>query len=381
MAEPAAEIDILIIGAGVVGLATAHVLADRFPEASIAVAEKNRRYGQETSSRSSEVIHAGIYYPGDSLKARLCTRGNKMLYEFCAEQQVDYRQTGKLIIAVEDYEIPALQQHFKQGRANGAELQWLDSREVKRIEPGIRACAAIWSPATGIIDSQGLMQRLYRLILGQGVIVLLNSPVTAIKHDGDYYMVRLRDETLKTGCLINCAGLYSDRIAALAGLNIQKCGYQLHYCKGEYYRLSSRYSLQHLIYPVPGELGLGIHVTRDLAGGQRLGPNTYYVDTIDYSMDETWREQFFAAASRYLPSLRPVDLSPDYAGIRPKLQTEQSRFRDFVIREESDQGLKGFINLIGIESPGLTSCLAIGEYVGDLVEKMEYDGRRLRRLL
>ena len=366
-ADITGEADILIIGAGVVGLAVAYQIACQYPDARIVLVEKNKRFGQETSSRNSEVIHAGIYYPADSLKAQLCMQGNKLLYDFCDKYALEHQRIGKVIIAVEEQEILSLEKQYQQGLANGVELEWLPAKKVQSLEPGISATAGIWSPNTGIIDSDQLMRKLFYLIRDQEVITLFNNPVQAIeKHDQDYY-VNLQEDRIKTRWIINCAGLNSDKIAALVGIDIDKYDYRLNYCKGVYYRLSSRFKVSHLVYPLPDKLGLGIHVTKDLAGGLRLGPNTYYVNDIDYAVDDTYKEQFFSAVSRYLPNLEMNDINLDYAGIRPKLQMENGTFRDFVITEESAKGYPGLINLIGIESPGLTSCLAIANYVGNLI--------------
>lgn len=296
--------------------------------------------------------------------------GNRLLYQFCDRYRIAHDRTGKIIIAVTGEEIEALQNLYRQGLANGVELQWLEEDEVYRREPNIRAAAGIWSPSTGIIDSEALMRCLCRLLLEQGVICLFNTGVEDIEKKGDAYYTILEQEVIKTPVVINCAGLYSDKIAAMAGMDVEKYRYGLHYCKGEYYRLSPAPGVRHLIYPLPEKEGLGIHITRDLAGGQRLGPNAYYINELDYMMNEDFKPVFFKAVKRYLPELKIENLHPDYAGIRPKLQGENEGFRDFVINEESDKGFPGFINLIGIESPGLTACLAIGGYVSDLLGEL-----------
>ncbi|MEN6327847.1 MAG: NAD(P)/FAD-dependent oxidoreductase [Syntrophomonas sp.] len=362
------EVDVLIIGAGVIGLATAYQVSRLYPSRRILLVEKNRRYGQETSSRSSEVIHAGMYYPPGSLKARFCVQGNRLLYEFCSRQQVRHERLGKIIIAVEDEEAERLKSLYRQGLENGVDLDWLEGAAVQKLEPAIRAAAGIWSPHTGIIDSDGLMRSLYRLLCEQGVVCLFKTEVDDIVKDRDAYSVKLSRDLIETPVIINCAGLQSDRIAAMAGMQVDELGYRLHYCKGEYYRLSPAPGIKHLVYPLPERNGLGIHITRDMAGGQRLGPNAYYIDEIDYSMNEDYKPEFYKSVKRYLPALELAHLHPDYAGIRPKLQGGDGAFHDFVIKEESPVGFPGFINLIGIESPGLTSCLAIGQYVCSLLE-------------
>lgn len=362
-----AEVDIVVIGAGVVGLAITAELAAAYPGRSLLLAEKNTTYGQEVSSRSSEVIHAGIYYPRDSLKGLLCREGNRLLYSYCEANHVNHRRCGKVIIAVEEDEIEHLERVYRQGQCNGAELEWLTPSRLHELAPSVRAAAGIWSPNTGIIDTSALMYSLNHLARQQGATILFKAVVLGIARLDEAYLLKLPGENIKARVVINAAGLYSDQIAALAGMDIDECSYRLHYCRGEYFRLRPRQSFEHLIYPLPEKAGLGIHLTLDLNGGQRLGPDFRYVDDIDYNIDETSLETFYQAARRYLPWLEITDLSPDYCGIRPKLQAEGEDFRDFVIREESDRGWPGFINLIGIESPGLTSSLAIGRYVARLV--------------
>lgn len=363
-----AAVDIVIIGAGVIGLAIAGELSAAYPQLSILLLEKNESYGQETSSRSSEVIHAGIYYPEASLKGLLCREGNQLLYEYCGINGINHRRCGKVIIAVDEAEVPHLQEIYGQGERNGVELAWLTSSQVQERVPSVRAAAGMWSPNTGIIDSSGLMYSFYCRAREQGVTILLRTPVMVLKKMDEGYLVTLPDETVKSRIIINAAGLYSDQIAAMLGMDVDQCGYRLHYCRGEYYRLRSRSPFNHLVYPLPEKAGLGIHLTLDLNGGQRLGPDFNYVDEIDYSMDDGSLEAFYNAARRYLPWLEREDLTPDYCGIRPKLQARGEAFRDFVIREESDRGLAGLINLIGMESPGLTSSLAIGSHVSTLLK-------------
>ncbi|MEN6349689.1 MAG: NAD(P)/FAD-dependent oxidoreductase [Syntrophomonas sp.] len=364
------EVDVIIIGAGVVGLAVAYQVSRSHPELRVLLLERNRRYGLETSSRSSEVIHAGIYYPSGSLKARLCAEGNCLLYQFCDSHKISHNRVGKIIAAVTAEEIDALRNLYQQGLANGVELEWLEEQEVHRREPSILAAAGIWSPSTGIIDSEGLMRCLYTLLLEQGVICLFNTPVENIEKKADLNHIILKREVIKAPVVINCAGLHSDKIAAMAGMDVEKYRYGLHYCKGEYYKVSPAPAVRHLVYPLPGKGGLGIHITMDLAGGKRLGPNAYYVSDIDCQMNEDFKPAFFEAVKRYLPELNMENLHADYAAIRPKLQGPNDGFRDFIISEESDKGFPGLINLIGIESPGLTSCLAIGNYVCSLLERL-----------
>ncbi|HEX3011660.1 MAG TPA: NAD(P)/FAD-dependent oxidoreductase [Syntrophomonadaceae bacterium] len=361
-----ADIDVLIIGAGVVGLAIACELGNRFPNQRIMVAEKNRKPGQEISSRNSGVIHAGIYYPTSSLKASLCVEGSRLLYNFCAVHHIPHRRIGKLIVAVDESDLVPLQALYQQGTANGAELEYLETRDmVNKLEPGINAIAAIYSPNTGIIDVPALVQALYYNARKQRIMFGMDCPIDSLQFLDDFYEIRSGHDSIKARVVINSAGLQSDRIAALAGIDIDNSGYRLHYCKGEYYRMKG-IRPTHLVYPLPGAAGLGIHTTPDLSGAYRLGPNSYYVNDIDYNVDERSAEAFLESASRYLPGLQRENISIDFAGIRPKLQAPGENFRDFVITDEKEQGLPGLINLIGIESPGLTSSLAIGQYVTSL---------------
>ncbi len=339
----------------------------RFPDLTIVLFERHRRFGRETSSRNSEVIHSGLYYPSDSLKARLCIEGNRLLYRFCEEHGVNHGRIGKIIVASNESDLPVLEQLYRQGMENGVRLEPLDAGSVRRMEPSILARAGLLSTDTGIVDAEGLMRCMYRLAVDTGVMMVFESPVVRIEPvRGGYVVGTPRDEVFSR-CVVNSAGLASDRVAAMAGLDVEGCGYRLHYCKGEYYRLSPMIRVDRLVYPPPEHAGLGIHITKDLAGGQRLGPNAYYVNEIDYDMDESRREEFFAAASNYIAGLRWDDIEPDFAGVRPKLQGPDDGFRDFVVAEESDRGLPGFINLVGIESPGLTACLAIADRVCGLV--------------
>lgn len=365
------KVDAAVIGAGVVGLAVAYQLSSIRRDKTIIVVEKNGKPGQETSSRSSEVIHAGIYYPEDSLKTRLCVQGNQLLYGFCERHNVPHRRLGKLIVATCEEEKSELERLYRQGRANGCVLERLNKIQVNRLEPGINAMEGILSPDTGIIDAEELVKTLYNLNRQQGVIQLLRTPMTGIrKLAAGSFLVETPHEEIHTRAVINCAGMFSDQMAAMAGIDIDRYRYRLNYCKGEYYSLPARYRFDHLVYPVPSPYFLGIHLTQDQSGRQRLGPNAYYVDEINYAMDEAYRNEFFEAAHRYIPDLQVTDLQPDYSGIRPKLQGPGQPFRDFVIKEESDKGFPGLINLIGIESPGLTACLAIGGYVSQILSEI-----------
>jgi len=372
--------DILIIGAGVVGLAIAKELGGCGKE--VVLVEKNSSFGQETSSRNSEVIHGGMYYPTGTLKAKLCVEGREMLYDLCKNNNIPHKKTGKLIVATEKDEIPALENILSLGKKNGVSgLTMLDEKEVKRKEPHISAIAALYSPETGIIDSHRLMQYFLDSTKDKEVITVFNSEVTAIEKKGNGYLVVIKSGSestdLQARIVINSAGLDADKITAMAGIDIEQCKYRLHYCKGQYFRVKSSKAglIKGLVYPVPKPKsgGLGIHATVDLNGGVRLGPDDEYLPTHvkDYSSCESRRADFYASVRKFMPFLKESDLFADTTGIRPKLQGPGGDFRDFVIAEESKNGFPQLINLIGIESPGLTAAAAIGRYVNQMLKKKE----------
>ncbi len=368
------NIDITIIGAGVIGLAVAARTANS--RRSVAVLEKHSRFGQEISSRNSEVIHSGIYYPPGSLKARLCTAGNPLLYTYCEQAAVSHARPGKIIIATTPPEVRQLEELYHNGRENHVPgLTLLDQSEVNTLEPEIQCLAGLYSPSTGIIDTHALMHKLSLAAEAQGALITYDSELSGLEKTDSGFKITLKKEgfQFKSRVVINCAGLASDYVAELAGINPKKAGYGLHYCKGDYFRTSKTLKVERLIYPVPTLQGrsLGIHLTRDLGGGIRFGPDATYVNGLDYIVDENKKNSFCDAARRYLPRLWPEDLYPDTSGIRPKLQGPDDGFRDFVIRHEADRGLEGLINLIGIESPGLTCCLSIADMVEDLVREIE----------
>jgi L-2-hydroxyglutarate oxidase LhgO len=370
-----AEIDVTIIGAGVIGLAAAGEIAQRKKE--VFVFEKNHSFGLETSSRNSEVVHAGIYYPEDFLKTKLCVEGKSLLYELCEMHDIAYEKLGKIIVAVNENEVPQLEKLYEQGRKNGVEdLMLLSQTELKKLEPDIEARAGLLSPSTGILDSYSLLKFLYNQAREKGAEFVFNTEVIGIEKAGTKYEVQIRDQdgifAFVAHVVVNSAGLNSDKIAQLAGMDIAKAGYELHYCKGEYFSLSSKYRnlVSRLIYPTPEQAGHGIHVTPGLDGRLRLGPNARYIEATDYSVDETQKEAFYNSAKRFFPLVELEDLAPEFAGIRPKLQAPREAFRDFVIAHEEKAGFPGLINLIGIESPGLTASLAIARYVGKMVGEL-----------
>jgi L-2-hydroxyglutarate oxidase LhgO len=364
------EANIVIIGAGVVGLAVAAKLSEK--NEGVYVLEKNAKFGQETSTHNSGVIHSGIHYPPGSLKAELCVKGNLMIYEICENYKLSYKRLGKLTVALEEEEIEKIEKLRLWGEENGVEgLKILGKEDVKRFEPNVDVEKALYSPSTGIIEPDELMNYFYAKASKNGAVLATKTEVTSLrKTDDDYELSGTsfgEKFIIKAKSVINCAGLYSDKIAMLIGLNVEKLGYKLHYCKGDYFRLIGKPPVKMLVYPVPKGPGLGIHLTPDLAGVVKLGPNAYYVDNISYEVSSSEHE-FREDVKRFLPCITNYQLISDFAGVRPKLQGPGEGFRDFVIRHEADRDLFGFINLIGIESPGLTAAPAIGEFVSEIYE-------------
>jgi L-2-hydroxyglutarate oxidase LhgO len=368
------QVDIVIIGAGVVGLAIAARLGS--PSRQIVLVERHDSFGRETSSRNSEVIHAGIYYGEELLKTSLCVRGNPLLYEFCAAQGVAHRKTGKLIVATEEGEIARLEQLLAQGQRNGVPgLRLLEAREAQMLEPYVACKAALHSPESGILDTHRLMKVLEGKALEQGVTVAYNCTVTGLAPAGSGFEVLIRDTDgedlpLASPVVINAAGLEADRVAEMAGIDADEEGYRIFPCKGEYFAVSNRHTgkIGGLVYPIPTAVHLGAHVVLALDESFKIGPSSFTIDEIDYDVDPAHQEELFLNSRRFLPFLEYEDLSPAMSGIRPKLYRLGEPFRDFVIQEESGRGLPGLIDLVGIESPGLTACLAIAELVEELAE-------------
>jgi L-2-hydroxyglutarate oxidase LhgO len=371
------DITTTIIGAGVVGLAVAAELSDT--QKGIVLLERNPAFGRETSSRNSEVIHAGIYYASGSRKARFCVEGNRLLYRLCEQRRIPHRRCGKLIVATEKDEEGILATIQAHARENGVEdLKMLSARQARAMEPHVKACAALFSPSTGIIHSHRLMRHYAARANKNGARFVPQTTVSRVeKQDDGRYRVHVvypdgQTDSFSSRRVINCAGLESDRIAESMGIDIDRCGYRLHYWKGEYFGLDVPPGyLRRLVYPVPqaNHVGLGIHATIDLGDRVKLGPNATYLPDreLDYSVDPSARYAFFEAASRYLPGIGVDQLHPEMTGIRPKLQRPGDPARDFIIEEESSRGLPGVINLIGIESPGLTASPAIARHVAALL--------------
>jgi L-2-hydroxyglutarate oxidase LhgO len=368
------EIDVAIIGAGVVGLAIAAEVAQQ--RRGVFVFEKNRTFGLETSSKNSEVIHAGIHYPQGSLKARLCVEGKVLLYELCQKYGFPHKRLGKIILAITEEEVAQLERIGEQAASNGVEdLTIVTKAELKKLEPKVEGKAGLLSPSTGILDSNSLLRLLHGRAVESGAHFVFGTDVIGLEKAGSKYKVQIRDQEgisdFLARVVVNSAGLNSDKIAQAVGIDIDEAGYRLHYCKGEYFSLSSRWRnrVSRLIYPTPEQAGLGVHLTLAMDGRMRLGPNARYVEDIYYKVDEEHGEIFYRSAKRFLPELEREDVEPEFAGMRPKLQAPGEAFRDFVITHEDKAGFPGLINLIGIESPGLTASPAIARYVAEMVRE------------
>ncbi len=369
------DYNITIIGAGAVGLA----IAKHFSEKGLKclILEKNHSFGMETSSRNSEVIHAGIYYPEDSLKSILCIRGNALLYQWCDKANVPYKRIGKYIIANSEAELAELQAVYDNAVRKGVPgLSMLSKSEMNAKEPNIICEAAISSETTGIIDSHAFMQSLFDSASAAGADFAFNHSFAGLEKIANGYKVIAESDgecfPIECEYVVNSAGLNSDSVAKSMGIDIESEDLQLHYSKGCYYRISGYPNIaSKLIYPVPpaNRKSLGIHLTLELSGGSKLGPDAEYIsrENINYEVPISSIQKFYEAASVYIRNLKLEHLSPDQSGIRPKLQKPNENFRDFVIREESANGLPNIINLIGIESPGLTSSLAIAEGLDEFI--------------
>jgi len=363
-------VDAVVVGAGVVGLAVGRALARRRLETI--VLESARTIGTETSSRNSEVIHAGLYYPSGSLKARLCVQGRERLYAFCESHAVEHRRCGKLIVANGAAQVRKLAQIEAQAIANGVtDVRRLSGSEARALEPALVADAALLSPSTGIIDSHGLMLALQGELEAAGGAVAFVSPLEAVQCGPAAHRVRVGGDAsieLSTRVLVNAAGLWASAVARrMQGLAAQHVP-AARFAKGSYFSLAGRTPFTHLIYPVPEEAGLGVHLTLDLAGQARFGPDVEWLaidspEQIDYRVDPSRADAFYAEIRRYWPALPDAALQPAYSGVRPKLQGPGEPARDFVLQGPADHGIAGLMNLYGIESPGLTSCLAIADEV------------------
>jgi L-2-hydroxyglutarate oxidase LhgO len=362
------QVDCVVIGAGVVGLAVARALALQGKE--VMVLEAADAIGTGTSSRNSEVIHAGIYYPRGSLKARLCVEGKTLLYAYCAERGIGHRRCGKLIVATSQAQVAQLQGIRDKAAANGVDdLVLLTRDEARALEPRLECVAALHSPSTGIVDSHGLMLALQGDLENAGGMVVLNSPLAQAECTQEgIYLTAEGGTQLQAAVVVNAAGLQAQQLAArFAGLPAQHVP-PSHYAKGNYFTLPGRSPFSRLIYPVPEAAGLGVHLTVDMGGQAKFGPDVQWVDSPDdLVVDPARGEAFYAEVRKYWPALADGALTPGYAGIRPKIQAPHEAARDFMIQGQADHGVPGLVNLFGIESPGLTSSLAIGDYVSRLL--------------
>jgi len=363
------SVDCLVVGAGVLGLAAARALARAGRE--VIVVESQECIGSGISSRNSEVIHAGLYYPTGLDKTRWCIRGKAMLYEFCREYDVQHRQCGKLLVAVSEAEIDKLSAIKAQAEANGVlDLVWLSGDEARALEPALAVHRALLSPSTGIIDSHGLMHALHGDAERYGAMVALETPVLSGRVDDVGITVETGGASpirIAANAVINAAGLGSQAFArSIVGMPADKIP-PLHLAKGNYFALTTQSPFAHLIYPIPTPGGLGVHLTLDLAGQARFGPDVEWVEKIDYKVDLDRADGFYAAIRAYWPDLADNSLRPAFSGIRPKIARPGGTETEFLVQSEKEHGVPGLINLFGIESPGLTASLAIAECITRLV--------------
>lgn len=366
-------LDCVVIGAGVVGLAIARRLA--LAGRDVVVLEAENSIGNHTSSRNSEVIHAGIYYPTGSLRAKMCLAGKKLLYRYCPSRGVDHKRITKIIVATAEDEIPTLHKYKEQAERNGVDdLVWLDKAEVNAMEPNVVAVAGVLSPSTGIIDSHGLMLAYQGDAEANGAALVFESPVRGGKVTSDGIELDVGGKEPMQGraqIVVNAAGLTAPAISrSIAGIPTASIPPQ-HFCKGHYFTLAGKAPFHRLIYPVGSGLWHGVHVTLDLGGGVRFGPDLKWLDDIDYSFDESRAASFYEAIRHYYPALADGTLVPGYTGIRPKITAQGEPAADFMIQGPKEHGIAGMVNLYGIESPGLTSSMAIGNHVASLLDLPE----------
>lgn len=362
------RIDCIVAGAGVVGLAIGRRLA--LAGLDVAVLDGEDRIGVHASSRNSEVIHAGIYYPPGSLKARLCVAGKRALYDYCQTKGISHSNVGKLIVATEASEESTLASIERRASANGVDdLHWLDAAAVTRIEPRVRATAALMSPSTGIIDCHGYMVSLQGDLEDAGGVLVLRSRITAVRPAGGEFDLTI-DGDLRARCrlFVNAAGLGAPELAQKIEADSDLAPCSAFMARGHYFSYAGRSPFAHLVYPVPVDGGLGVHATRDLTGAVRFGPDVQWVDRVDYAFPDGLKDRFLAAVRRYFPGVERRRLRPSYTGIRPKLSGPGDPPADFVIDGPETHGVPGLVNLFGIESPGLTASPAIADYVHRLLK-------------
>lgn len=370
------DFDSTVVGAGVVGLAIARALAKS--GRSVLLLEKEGGIGQEISSRNSEVIHAGIYYPINSLKRVLCIKGKKLLVNYCKDRRVDYKLLGKLIVATKEHQSKVLSTIMQNGIQNGVkDLRVVESPELEKMEPNLRSKKAILSPSTGILDSHGFMLSLTGDFEKQGGLVSFRSSVSQVRKLKEGFAISIsgyQDFEITSKELVNSAGLYAQELSSkILSIDIASIP-KAYYCKGTYFSLASPSPFSRLIYPVPNNAGLGVHLTLDLAGRAKFGPDTEWIPCPDYVVNASRRDEFYTAIREYYPGINKEDLHPDYAGVRPKIVGADSPAADFSIQFDNEHSLKGYVALYGMESPGLTASLAIADYVAE-----KLDNKRSRK--
>jgi L-2-hydroxyglutarate oxidase LhgO len=364
------DVDCIVIGAGVIGLAVARAMARSGRE--VVILERERQFGMHTSSRNSEVIHAGIHYEPRSLKARLCVAGRDLLYRYCAERGIGHRRCGKFTVATADEQLAVLEKIEFNARANGVlDLRWLDGEQAGRAEPQLKCVAALSSPSTGIIDSHAYMQSLLADAEAAGANIAYGTTVASLSPTPagiETFIAGESGPVVRARLVVNSAGLYAHQVAAsIEGFPAHYIP-KISYAKGSYFALTGASPFSRLVYPAPRAGGhLGIHMTIDLAGAARFGPDTEWVDAIDYAVDPQRTSIFADVIRQYWPRLDAGRLYPAYAGIRPKISGAGEATRDFCISGPADHGMAGIVNLFGMESPGLTASLALGEYVAALI--------------
>ena len=358
------SVDCVVIGAGVVGIAVARELAIAGRE--VLVLEAESAIATHTSSRNSEVIHAGIYYPTGSLKANLCVAGREALYEYCATRHIPFRRTGKLIVAASDDEHAKLEQIAARAAANGVDdLEWRDQRGIAALESAVRCREGLISPSTGILDSHAYILSLQGDLETAGGAIVCNSRVTDIRADDSSFYVLTGDSDFILHCnnVVNAGGLWAPQIAAHTDCMPDELVPVARFAKAHYFTYRGRSPFSTLVYPVPVDGGLGVHATLDLSGQARFGPDVEWVDGVDYSFDESRKARFIEAIRNYYPGIDAERLQPGYTGVRPKLSVQGEDPADFLIQTQAQHGIRGLINLFGIESPGLTASLAIARQV------------------
>jgi L-2-hydroxyglutarate oxidase LhgO len=365
------DVDCIVIGAGVIGLAVARALGRLGHE--VIILECERHFGMHLSSRNSEVIHAGLHYEPDSLKARLCVAGRDLLYRYCAERSIPHRRCGKFTVATADSQLAALENIAANARASGVfDLEWLEGSEARRAEPELQCIRALFSPSTGIIDSHSLMQSLLADAEASGANIVHDTKVTSLRATPGGIEIAINGESapvVRARTVVNSAGLQADRVAA----SIQDFPAQfipkVHFAKGSYFALSGASPFSRLVYPAPAPGGhLGIHMTLDLGGAARFGPDFEWVQSLDYAVDPQRVGLFAEAIRQYWPGLTEAKLYPAYAGIRPKLSGPGQPARDFCVSGPKQHGVAGVVNLFGMESPGLTASLALGDYIAAMAD-------------